>query len=486
MNIAKKMVLVSAFVYVLALAIGCGNSGSGGGSDMPSSDGNILFASSPPKDQNFSGAIFTSTADGTAVNQNIFASKDDVYLNGGPQNENAKGLPDGTYYFQVTGPANSGPGETLLSEDGIACRKVTVVGGVVAGSSSSLTTPGSISSPECKHPNGSFNPNKGSTPVKLMPFADTPNEGGVYKVHLTKIGDYDPSDTQSVFGFINSKSKTDNFRVVESVQVGSLVAIKWYDFNANGILDNGEQLLSGWEVTINPLDGAPEPATQLTNSSVAATWTNLTPGIYSVTEGIPNEPNWIQSGSAVNGTPTDPNPMNPVMAEVSANQVTFVDFGNYCTVPSNGKTLGYWSNKNGQATLNDGGTMAPELALLSSYNLRNANGSNFDPTSYTQLRNWLLNATATNMSYMLSAQLATMVLDIEAGFVDGNAFYIPFGGTINDLVSAANAALLADGFTPAGDEPNRTNQETLKNYLDALNNNDNVVPVSPCVFTFPQ
>src|SRR4051795_1869025 len=71
----------------------------------------------------FFGAIFTTLGDGTApVNQNIYDSKADVYLNGGPQNDNAHGLPVGTYYFQVTDPN----GGTLLSTDPAACRQVVV------------------------------------------------------------------------------------------------------------------------------------------------------------------------------------------------------------------------------------------------------------------------------------------------------------------------------------------------------------------------
>src|SRR5260221_10332799 len=46
-----------------------------------------------------SGAIYTSIGDGTAVNHNIYNAKSDVYLNGGPQNQNGPGLPDGIYYF---------------------------------------------------------------------------------------------------------------------------------------------------------------------------------------------------------------------------------------------------------------------------------------------------------------------------------------------------------------------------------------------------
>ena len=52
------------------------------------------------------------------MNFNIYDSKDDVYLDGGPgpgAPQTAAGLDDGTYYFMVTDPS----GHTLLSEDPI-------------------------------------------------------------------------------------------------------------------------------------------------------------------------------------------------------------------------------------------------------------------------------------------------------------------------------------------------------------------------------
>jgi hypothetical protein len=58
-------------------------------------------------------ALYTTTKDGTAVNANIYPTSTDVYISGGPQNKKAAGLPDGTYYFQVTDPS----GNTLLSTD---------------------------------------------------------------------------------------------------------------------------------------------------------------------------------------------------------------------------------------------------------------------------------------------------------------------------------------------------------------------------------
>ena len=55
-----------------------------------------------------SGAIFTTLPDGSEVNYNIYAAKEDVYLDGGPgvgAPQDAAGLDDGRYVFQVTDPS---------------------------------------------------------------------------------------------------------------------------------------------------------------------------------------------------------------------------------------------------------------------------------------------------------------------------------------------------------------------------------------------
>src|ERR1700720_4239952 len=59
-----------------------------------------------PASAGVNGAIFTTNSGGTQVNGNLYLSKTDVYLNGGPQNKQDPGLvPDGTYYCQVTHPS---------------------------------------------------------------------------------------------------------------------------------------------------------------------------------------------------------------------------------------------------------------------------------------------------------------------------------------------------------------------------------------------
>lgn len=143
-------------------------------------------------------AVYTTIEDGTAVNFNVYAVNADVYISGGPQNTNTAGLPDGTYYFQVTDPS----GKNVLSTDVVSCRKLTVAGRVITATFASA--PCSTGA----HAIGAFNPANGSTTVQLMPFSVTPNAGGVYKVWVSKDNKFPPLN-----------SKTDNFKVLPGVVV---------------------------------------------------------------------------------------------------------------------------------------------------------------------------------------------------------------------------------------------------------------------------
>src|SRR5690349_15278596 len=74
------------------------------------------------------GAIFTTVVNGSEVNFNIYAAKEDVYLDGGPgpgAPQGAAGLDDDTYVFQVTDPS----GKKLLSQDIALCRQFVVTNG---------------------------------------------------------------------------------------------------------------------------------------------------------------------------------------------------------------------------------------------------------------------------------------------------------------------------------------------------------------------
>jgi hypothetical protein len=161
-----------------------------------------------------------------------------------------------------------------------------------------------------------------------------------------------------------------------------------------------------------------------------------------------------------------------------------ISFGNVCLGAGGGLTLGFWSNKNGQALIN-----STDLQhLRDDFCLRNADGSEFNPTTNAQVRTFLLGANATNMSNMLSAQLIAMYLNKAHSFVNGNALIfagsspngcnVPVNGagfiTINALLADAGAELCAHGSVLAGN-PERVCQEFKKNALDKANNDLNFV-----------
>ncbi|MEX0630355.1 MAG: hypothetical protein WEE67_08370 [Chloroflexota bacterium] len=400
----------------------------------------ILLTASPALGAPVSGAIFTTVAACDGTNVNIYSDKDDVYLDGGPVHEGAAGLPNGEYYVKVTEPDGTLLGTSIGSGDD---TPVVVVGG-------EFVSCYQLSSILIKDSDASAG------------YDTSTNGGNVYKVWVCTDSD-----------FTESNCKTDNFKVIESPippEEATLNVIKFYDANANGINDDGIEI-TGWKINIHDdLD-----IDRFTPVSVI-----LAPDTYTVTEYTPVETNWIST--------TD----NPVIVVLADGDETTVEFGNLCLGPGGGHTLGYWSNRNGQATMNDSGGPGSELTLLSLLNLKNAIGADFNPTTYAQFRTWLLHATAVNMAYMLSAQLAAMELNVEAGFVSGSALvYAPDVDdgdpsdflTISSLMTLANTALGADGYTPAGD-PNRDEQEDLKDALDAANNNLTFVQDTPCPFSF--
>lgn len=223
MRIRSSLLLIAAAVFALAMAVF-------------STTVMAAVAPAPVK-----GAIFTTDQCGNFVNGNVYdaaASEflpDDFvcpeqkggyltapYLNGGPRLNapcSAAGLPEGDYYFQVTDPS----GKSLLSLDPIAKRKVHVgVSGLITIIDSThqegLAKTCSTTVTEADEPKS----------VELFPFKPTPNQGGEYKVWMTQ--DYVPGcfinddpivnkDSTQVcdgsFGFIPSKSKTDNFKVID-------------------------------------------------------------------------------------------------------------------------------------------------------------------------------------------------------------------------------------------------------------------------------
>jgi hypothetical protein len=391
------------------------------------------------------GAVFTTDSTCSGVDLNIYGSKDAVYINGGPAHPGAAGLPDGSYCVQVTSPDGtvlgvSAPGAVTVSGgEFVSCYRLSAI---LNTATSGFTVPG---------------------------YDDTNNPGGEYKVWVSTDCD-----------FTNNSTKTDNFKVRAGGggpgDTATLCVTKFYDANANGVKDGNEQDITGWLFQVFAADNL--QLTRFTPRCVV-----LDPGTYTVIEGTPIELNWVHT------TPTQ------VDKTLVAGGTENVSFGNVCLGPGGGLTLGFWSNKNGQKleTAYDF-TFLNSLCLVVGANGGHQQFSATLATAKTQLNTWLLNATATNMAYMLSAQLAAMELNVRHGFVGGSALVyeqclVDIGVsstgfiTINDLMTAANNSLCAHPVTKtAGTD--RSYQECLKNALDDANNNKNFTQSSPCDFSF--
>ncbi len=133
-------------------------------------------------DNSVHGAIWTTDVNGEEVNEHHFPSKQAVYLNGGPNNNNHKGLPPGSYYVQITEPN----GTTLL---GYSTTAFAVVG-------------------EDEYFAQRYNlwNNLQKASDDSTGYDTTSNNGGEYKVWVSK----NPN-------FENNLSKTDNFKVKDII-----------------------------------------------------------------------------------------------------------------------------------------------------------------------------------------------------------------------------------------------------------------------------
>ena len=394
-----------------------------------------------PMHAQVSGAVFTTNASCEGVDLNIYDQKVDVYLNGGPPRPGAAGLPDGSYYIQVTTPDG-----TLLG---------TTVG-------AANPTPAHVT-------NGVFDACYRLWTVCLKAsdgtqgYDTTSNPGGEYKVWVSQDG-----------AFPNNATKTDNFKVKTEAppppppNPTRLIIHKFYDANADGVFNGGDTELTGWKVSYTP-DGA--------NFTVRYTEVDdeVSPGTYTVYEFLPLQGSWF------------PTTLMQQTVTLNAGETREVWFGNLCLGPGGGRTLGFWSNKNGALLYG-----ADDQAQLAAACLRTASGADFDPPSYASFRTWILNATSVNMAYMLSAQYAAAFLNGYNGFVPSGALVYAPGtlsanslgfSTYGALLSEANGALCLNGYTVSG-SPDRAYQAALKNALDAANNNLTFVQGAPCPFSF--
>jgi hypothetical protein len=251
-----------------------------------------------------SGAIFTTTADGSVVNANQYTSKCDVYLNGGPGRNapaHAAALPAGDYFFQVTDPS----GQTLLSTDVVNNRRFTVSADGV------ITAYTGVGGPV--HPTGisQDHPELGAITIRLAntscpsDYLDTTNNGGVYKAWATPVASFvgdptrvdNPCGNGCFHGFMSSASKTDNFKVKPNTATFCLTVVKQLVDQFGGIYQG-----FNWPIALTEPSGVTNNFfTNNTDGSVSVC--GLVAGLYTVTESLQG----LQVvGLSFNGTPISP------------------------------------------------------------------------------------------------------------------------------------------------------------------------------------
>jgi hypothetical protein len=187
------------------------------------------------------------------INCNIYGAKEYVWLNGGPA---ANGLTDGDYFFAVLVPGgqpdpNDGGAKNLSDDfDDYGNRTFTVSGGEVSEyEGTHWMDSGDFIDPARKICRGGQCGTEGKADgapplIRLFPYADTWNPGGVYILAICTLENGYPVQPRDC--------KYDAFKVKEGKTTYQfmLSGYKFNDLNVNGAWDD-EPGLSGWQITIH-------------------------------------------------------------------------------------------------------------------------------------------------------------------------------------------------------------------------------------------
>jgi hypothetical protein len=251
-------------------------------------------------------------------------------------------------------------------------------------------------------------------------------------------------------------------------QYTKLCVNTYYDANANNYNDD-YIVMPGIQVNL----GGDTTAAMVSDSTGQACFTDIPSGAYSVSVVLPD--GFLATG--------------PESMSLTVTGPSNIGFGMVCVGAANAKGVGFWMSKNGTTAFNS--LWSPEYFLYSlnwSY-LRNADGSQFVPASYDELKVWMNRGTATNIAYSLSVQLAAYQLNLESGMVGydrivhtpgiGYDWYNPNFMPAYYLVWKATE-MLAYYPVVTGGSPQRTEMENLKNILERANSNLSWVQQQPC------
>src|SRR5512139_3044763 len=174
----------------------------------------------------------------SAINCNIYGAKEYVWLNGGPT---ANGLgPDGKYFFAVLVPGgqpnpNDGGDKNLSDDyDAYTNRTFTVTNGEVSAYLGTHWLDDGKSGPK---PNGKV------PYIRLFPYADTTNPGGVYILAICSLGEGYPVEPRDC--------KYDAFKVRKQMTISFyLEGMKFLDVNGDAD-KTGDPGIANWKIIIS-------------------------------------------------------------------------------------------------------------------------------------------------------------------------------------------------------------------------------------------
>jgi len=274
-----------------------------------------------------------------------------------------------------------------------------------------------------------------------------------------------------------------------SVSIGALDLSKFYDADLDGQWGATEPELGCWRFC---LAGTLDSVTQYRHPMAGDLVLYLDGAVVRATEMKSTIGWWV--------------PTTPITAEttITGEATASLAWGNVHLGAGGGKSIGFWSNRNGQRAFE---ALDDPAGLLNDLNLVNDDGSALvlpDPQlvknakTYSTFSSWRTRYNrARNMSMMLSAQLAAMALNVEAGYVDSEAlvygkcllsYYVVDRAAIGlsdlgfiavgDLMELANG-LLGQYPTAYASDAWRPLLECVKDVLDMANNNLNFLQATP-------
>jgi hypothetical protein len=240
--------------------------------------------------------------------------------------------------------------------------------------------------------------------------------------------------------------------------------VKFYDRDADGVWDEGEESIEGWVFDIDGAGGYTTPYCA-----------RLPQGRHTFCELEPNENCWVATTSTC------------VEVNVHGTRTNRIVFGNVCLC-CGGREPHFWAAPQGEAAIaNDiDGGLTTALDVLAMASLRNPDGSLAVIDSYAALSAFVVNNDVTNAAFVLSKEMLSAILgalasymDVDAPVWDGTSFR-----SLSSILIEANDLVTLYGVIDAA-HPERPAADALIAWLQRANTACGFVGcLKPCCFSF--